>query len=361
MLKNTLLENELQPHLHEAWSPSPVDLAILVIDRIEARIGAGGAKRRLAAAAGVNRTPLRVVESVESLQAELEGGVFTTEPGRLEILKQGEVPVVPPRARQHVTPHIAEHARFAVGSKLRKERLGDHAGIKPCRRGAKLRIVVHPLLDFERSQGVALDTPADSTAVSAVSATEIHGHPSVETGDAAELPSSQPSPQERTRGLLEKRQVVDVIQDQHVGAVGVRCGAPPAQIGVVYAMVPGITRGGIDAVRVGVRRLEDDPVAGGMAEINLQGVVVGNCRVLVEPEVAETAKGAEVVGVVHAQGVVDQDTLHVTVAGRIAATCPRQHRHILDPNTIGNLIEVALGAQMTPQSTHPADTQKVIS
>ena len=125
-------------------------------------------------------------------------------------------------------------------------------------------------------------------------------------------------------------------------------------------MVPGITRGGIDAVRVGVRRLEDDPVAGGMAEINLQGVVVGNCRVLVEPEVAETAKGAEVVSVVHAQ-VVDQDILHVTVAGRIAAIRPRQNRHILDPNTIGNLIEVALGAQMTPQSTHPADTQKVIS
>ena len=280
--------------------------------------------------------------------------MFTTEPGRLEILEQGEVPVVPPRARQHVTPHITEHARFAVGSKLRKERLGDHAGIKPCRRGAKLRIVVHPLLDFERSQGVALDTPANSTAVSAVSATEIDGHPGVETGDAAELPSSQPIPQERTGGLLEKRQVIDVIQDQHVGAVGVRRGAPPAQIGVIYAVVPGITRGGIDAVRVGVRRLEDDPVAGGMAEINLQGVVVGNCRVLVEPEVAETAKGAEVVGVVHAQ-VVDQDILHVTVAGRIAAIRPRQYRHILDPNTIGNLIEVAPGAWSGPHFPVEAD------
>src|SRR5437016_12883676 len=164
MLKNTLLENELQPHLHEAWSPSRGDLAILVINRIEARIGAGGAKRRLAAAAGVNRTPLRVVESVESLQAELEGRVFTTEPGRLEILEQGEVPVVPPRARQHVTPHITEHARFAVGSKLRKERLGDHAGIKAGMRGANLRILVHRRRDLEGAGGYRQDNLDESTS-----------------------------------------------------------------------------------------------------------------------------------------------------------------------------------------------------
>src|SRR5439155_10591958 len=115
-----------------------------------------------------------MVEGVEGLQAELEGGVFTIEPGRPEILEECKVPVVSAGTGEHITSHIAKHARLSIGSELRLERLRDHAGIKPGWRRTKLRIVIHPFLDLERSQCVALDFPADSTAETIMTAAKIH-------------------------------------------------------------------------------------------------------------------------------------------------------------------------------------------
>ena len=82
------LEDELQPKLYLAWRPSAADFGV-------AGLGAGLAKLDGAAAARVNRLPLRVIERVERLRSELDGGVLTPKPGRLEFLVERQVPIVP--------------------------------------------------------------------------------------------------------------------------------------------------------------------------------------------------------------------------------------------------------------------------
>src|SRR5207249_10688074 len=106
---------------------------------------------------------------------------------------------------------------------------------------------------------------------------KIHWLSSVKASDAAKFPASKATPQESTGGVVQERQVIHVFQDQHVGTVGVRRGTPAAQIGIVYPMIPHVTGRGVDAVRIRVCRLEDETVADSVAEINLQGVVAGNC------------------------------------------------------------------------------------
>ena len=86
--QNKPLEDELQPKLYLAWRPSAADFGV-------AGLGAGLAKLDGAAAARVNRLPLRVIERVERLRSELDGGVLTPKPGRLEFLVERQVPIVP--------------------------------------------------------------------------------------------------------------------------------------------------------------------------------------------------------------------------------------------------------------------------
>jgi hypothetical protein len=93
----TKLKNHLQGKLHHARRPSTIDLTVTEIILV-APAGAAKGRRtikvRNTAAGESHSFPLRMVEVIERLPAELQGGVFTLEPGQLELLEQGEVPVI---------------------------------------------------------------------------------------------------------------------------------------------------------------------------------------------------------------------------------------------------------------------------
>src|SRR6516225_644480 len=92
-----LSEQKLQAELHNPRRPGAGHFADAEIVRIPAT---GAAPRRSAvivgspAATGVNRFPLGVIEGIESLPPELQGGVFGMEPRQLKVLQQRHVPVI---------------------------------------------------------------------------------------------------------------------------------------------------------------------------------------------------------------------------------------------------------------------------
>src|SRR6516164_5629450 len=144
-------KDELQTKLHNARSSGGADLAIANI--LVAITGTAGC--RLAAAGQAHTAPLGVIEGVISLKPELHRTVLALEPGQGEVFQKGDVPIVAPGSRDGVLAQIAEHARLIVGTELRYGDLTEYAGVKPAWGGAELRIVHHPLLDTQVSQGIA--------------------------------------------------------------------------------------------------------------------------------------------------------------------------------------------------------------
>src|SRR6516164_7791393 len=156
-----------------------------------------------------------MVEGIEGLPTELKRAVFASKPGQLEILKQGQIPIVAAGTGQRIASHSAEHPRLAIGAELWLKWLGEGVPIKPGWSGPELGIVIHPLVHLHRRNRVAANARPDSVAETRDSATDIDWRPGEEAGDAADLPAAQRSPGKPVGRRLEERQGVDVVHHQH--------------------------------------------------------------------------------------------------------------------------------------------------
>ena len=143
------LENELQRELHDALGPGAGDIASAEVICLAADglIVTGCPEGGGRVASGADALPLGVVEGVVGFPTELEGGVLTFEPRRLEVLEQRQVPVVAARARQRIITHISEHPRLTVGAQLGELDLADIRRVIPLHLGAVSGIVIDALLD----------------------------------------------------------------------------------------------------------------------------------------------------------------------------------------------------------------------
>ena len=64
-----MLEDKLQTELHDARGPSGADLTVA---EVELRVAARSTRRRQIAAAGIDPSPLRVIEGIERFPAKLQ-------------------------------------------------------------------------------------------------------------------------------------------------------------------------------------------------------------------------------------------------------------------------------------------------
>ena len=117
----TQLEKELHSQLDIARVPGRIDFAItrvVLIPTAASTEGQTAVGIGITVAAGADAQPLRVVEGIEGFQPELEGGVLALGPRKLEVLEEGEVPVVAAGTGQGVATHVSEHAGLTVGGEL---------------------------------------------------------------------------------------------------------------------------------------------------------------------------------------------------------------------------------------------------
>src|SRR5271157_3530437 len=152
-----------------------------------------------------------MVERVKGLQPELKRGVFTPGPGEVDILVQSQVPVVPARTVEVVAPPVSEHSRLAIGIVLIQRGLLQNRGVKPRLHRAEGGVVEGTLIDLKRTHCVAHHTRTDAGGITRCSAPDVDRLTGKESGNTAELPSSQPLPQKAAGGVLEERQSVNIV------------------------------------------------------------------------------------------------------------------------------------------------------
>src|SRR5271157_4146691 len=199
------LEYKLEAELHHSRTPGAVDFsgAVVVIGYVSLAVRlrkrtAGPAERQrpvdvvVVGAAGVDPAPTHVIEGVERLRPELEGGMFTVEPRDREVFDDGQVGIVAARPRQLVATLVAEHPWLPIGEQLRGSEQGLDRRVVPCRCRSIATIVEGALLNLHLPNGVTLGPGAadPSTQSRRRCALEIDGRAREEGADAADRPAA---------------------------------------------------------------------------------------------------------------------------------------------------------------------------
>src|SRR5579871_5979405 len=209
------LEDELQSQLQNARAGGAGNLAVADILIAVAR-GPGSGR---SATKQVDSAPLGMVEGVIAFRAKLQGAVLAFEPGHVNVAEDGDIPIVAAGPGEGIFAHIAEHAGLVIGGQLADGNLAQKTWIEPSGGGAELRIIKDALADAQSTQGVAAGGSADAGGQTINTALNAQRRAAHEAGDAADLPAAEGITGELVGGLLEERQLVDVIEDENLSLI----------------------------------------------------------------------------------------------------------------------------------------------
>src|SRR5262249_8528425 len=178
-----------------------------------------------------------------------------------------------------------------------------------------------------------------------------------------DLPPAQRAFDKGVRGILEERQVINVVHHQHLRAVQVRGSAPPRQIVIVIHGHGKVGGGGVvDVMRPRVGGLEGQAVPERMTEVHLQRVVFRHGRVLLDVDRGVATVGDE--EDISTQLVVDENGLGVAVSARVAirrVVGRGERRDLHGANADRYLVEVTLRTQMSSQTADVTYLQDVVA
>src|ERR1039458_10016878 len=211
----------MAPYLHYVFTApcraSPASEHQLAADLDDARFAEGADLSEGAASDIRAGKSVRVaqVQRVVSFAAKLQlDGLM---PGQAEVLHQGNIQVPETRAAQRAAAGIAGPHRTLrnrlEASRVEPGRLAGAGESGVCLRRSEVRTANH----IRARAGCARSQQAETGGIG-VRCGDREGRACVETGDTRQLPSAQSVPH-GAMVAFEEREVIDVIQAQHLGAV----------------------------------------------------------------------------------------------------------------------------------------------